>query len=193
MNKRYRNTIICGVIIFAVTLFLTGICNAQVIWPSAYGVPPIPAFNTLPVGTAYAPAALVSLPPIYPYVGDTITAFDSFVWPAGAQVPATSLAEISYAVPGVFSGYPGLVDPQIYLSTSWPLYIDYMNLYFGVSPLGSTLPGAFGPFGLDSVSTYAGLAVNFPFYNYVDVQQLLTYYALNPYAVSYITSYPFIY
>jgi len=193
MNRGYRNTIILGVIISALTLFFIGICNAQIIWPSAYGVPPLPAFNTLPVGTVYAPIALGSLPPIYPYVGDTITAFDSFVWPAGAGVPATSLAAISYAVPGIYSGYPGLVDPQIYLSTSWPLYIDYLNLYFAVNPLGSTLPGAFGPFGLDSVSTYAGLAVTYPYYNYVDVQQLLTYYALNPIATSYITSYPLIY
>ncbi|MBN2372661.1 hypothetical protein JXL19_02580 [bacterium] len=193
MNKGYRSTAILCVIISALALFLTGVCNAQVIWPSAYGVPPIAAFNTLPIGISYAPIALGSLPPIYPYVGDTITAFDSFVWPAGAQVPATSLAAISYAVPGIYSGYPGLVDPQIYMSTSWPLYIDYMNLYFTASPLGSTLPGAFGPFGLDSVSTYAGLAVTYPYYNYGDIQQLLTYYALNPYSVSYITSYPLIY
>ncbi|MGA1844408.1 MAG: hypothetical protein ACMUIS_07580 [bacterium] len=193
MNNGYRNTIIFAVVISVLTLFSIGICTAQIIWPSAYGVPPIAAFNTLFAGTAYAPIGLGSLPPIYPYVGDTITAFDSFVWPAGAQVPATSLAAISYAVPGVYSGYPGLVDPQLYLTTSWPLYLDYLNLYFGVSPLGSTLPGAFGPFGLDSVSTYAGLAVSYPYYNYVDVQQLLTYYALNPYAVSYVTSYPFIY
>lgn len=193
MCKKYRNTIVFYFCIFALSLLFTGICNAQVIWPS---IPLLPVYNTLPVGITYTPNPLLtlgSLPPIYPFVGDTIAAFDSFVWPAGAGVPATSLAAISYAVPGTYSGYPGLIDPQIYLSTSWPLYIDYMNLYFSVAPAGSTLPGAFGPFGSDSVTAYAGLALVYPYYSYGDVLQLLTYYALNPISTSYITSYPLIY
>ncbi|MGA1870359.1 MAG: hypothetical protein ACMUJM_17605 [bacterium] len=186
MNKGKRNIIIFYFIIFALILFFEGICIAQVI---ISGVPP------LPINVTYIPDPLLtfgSLPPIYPYVGDTITAFDSFVWPTGAVVPSTSLADISFAVPGTFSGFPGLSDPQIYLSTSFPTYVDYMNLYFTAAPDGSTLPGAFSPFGLPSVTAYTGYLTIYPYYSYGDISTLLAFYAINPIASSYISGYPLI-
>jgi hypothetical protein len=188
MSMKTQSTIIILVSIF-VTLFFLSLGNAQVIFPSVYGAP------VLPVNISYIPDpffTLGGLPPIYPYVGDTIAAFDSFVWPAGAVVPPTSLAEISYAVPGTFSGFPGLTDPQIYLSTFFPTYVDYLNLYFAAALAGSTLPGAFGPFGLPSVTAYSGLATIYPYFNYGDISSLIAYYALNPIASSYAASYPLI-
>lgn len=170
MRKEYRIIMIFYIILFASTLIFVEKCFAQ-----------------FPIVT------LVPQPPIYPYVGDTITAFDSFVWPAGAVVPATSLAAISYSVPGVYSSYPGLINPQIYLSTSWATYLDYLNLYFTSALPGSTLPGAFGPFGLESVNTYLTLGYTYPFFNYVSpISTLITYYALNPLSASYVTAYPLI-
>ncbi len=188
MSRRNLSTIIVFVNIFVILFFLS-LGNAQVIFPSVYGAP------VLPVNISYVPNPLFTLgglPPIYPYVGDTIAAFDSFIWPAGAVAPPTSLGEISYAVPGTFSGFPGLIDPQIYLSTSFPTYISYLNMYFAAALTDSTLPGAFGPFGLPSVTAYSGLATIYPYYNYGDISSLLAYYALNPIASSYVASYPLI-
>ncbi|MGA1844006.1 MAG: hypothetical protein ACMUIS_05535 [bacterium] len=188
MSMKDRSAIIILMVIF-IPLFLLNLANAQIIVPSVYGG------IALPVNISYTPNpffTLGGLPPIYPYVGDTITAFDSFVWPAGAVVPPTPLADISYAVPGIFSGYPGLSDPQIYLSTSFPTYVDYLNLYFAAASTGSTLPGAFGPFGLPSVTAYSGLATSYPYFNYGDISSLLAYYALNPIASWYVASYPLI-
>lgn len=136
---------------------------------------------------------LLPQPPIYPYIGDTITFFDSFVWPTGFTAPPTTLAAISYPVPGVYSSYPGLIDPQIYFATSWATYLDYLNLYFTAALPDSTLPGAFGPFGIQSVNTYLTLGYTYPFFNYLDIVTLLGYYASNPISVPYITEYPLIY
>jgi hypothetical protein len=187
MKKGYRSTVFFSIIAFALTFFFYGMCNAQII----YGVTPLP----FPLGIAYTPNPLIalgSLPPIYPYVGDTISAFDSFTWPTGVAAPPTSLSAISYAVPGAFSSYPNLTDPQIYLSTSFPTYVNYLNLYFAANQAGSTLPGAFGPFNINSVTAYGGLANSYPYYNYVDISSLLTFYALNPVSSFFTTAYPLI-
>jgi len=187
MKKGYRSTVFFYIIAFALTLSFYSMCNAQII----YGVPPLP----LALAITYTPNPLItlgSLPPIYPYVGDTISAFDSFIWPTGVATPPTSLSAISYAVPGAFSSYPNLTNPQIYLSTSFPTYVNYLDLYFAANQIGSTLPGAFGPFDLNSVTAYGGLASTYPYYNYVDIASLLTFYALNPLASSYATAYPII-
>jgi len=136
---------------------------------------------------------LVPQPPILPYVGDTITAFDSFLWPAGATLPATTLAAISYPVPGAFSTYPGLVDPQVYLTNSWGAYLTYLNLYFTAAGLGSTLPGAFGPFDVQSVNTWATLGYTYPFFTLPGLVTLLAYYTSNPISASFVSAYPLIY
>ncbi len=187
MKKGQRSIIFFYMVVFVLTFSFYGMCNAQII----YGVPALP----LPIGITYVPNPLItlgSLPPIYPYVGDTISAFDSFIWPTGVAAPPTSLAGISYAVPGAFSTYPYLTDPQIYLSTSFPTYVNYLNLYFAANQVGSTLPGAFGPFNLNSVTAYGGLASSYPYYNFVDISALLTFYALNPVSSLYATTYPLI-
>lgn len=136
---------------------------------------------------------LTPQPPILPYVGDTITAFDSFVWPAGANVPTTSLAAISYPVPGAFSSYPDLVDPQVYFTNSWGTYLTYLNLYFTVAGLGSTLPGTFGPFDIQSVNTWATLGYTYPFFTLLDIAALLGYYTSNPISSPFVSAYPLIY
>jgi len=151
-----RSAIIILLSIF-IPLLLLNLANAQIIVPSVYGG------VALPVNISYIPNpffTLGGLPPIYPYVGDTIAAFDSFLWPAGAVVPPTSLANIYYAVPGIFSGFPGLIDPQIYLSTSFPTYVDYLNLYFAAASTGSTLPRDYSPLSLPSVTAYSGMTNN---------------------------------
>lgn len=190
MKRVYRYVAHFCVFILAIFLVSRGVCSAQIIWPS-------PAFGpALPIGITYIPDPLLtlgSLPPIYPYVGDTISAFDSFFWPVNAITPPTSLSEISYAVPGLLSGYPGLNDPQIYLANSFLTYANYLNLYFAAAPEGITLPGAFGPFGLPSVSAYSALSSAYPYFSYGDISSLLSFYALNPISSSYLSLYPIIY